>query len=89
MVERGKTVFRTMGGKLHTLEIGCERKRIERDFSETELSLEFFGDEFLRLFIDQLWNDEKTRDSISDDQNNKNDLEPFDEGAPPKGGYAL
>lgn len=89
MIERGKSVFRTMIGKLHSLEIGCQRKRIERDFRETEFSLEFFGDEFLRFFIDQVRNDKKTRHTIRDDQNDKNDLELFDEGATPEGGYAL
>lgn len=89
MLERGKTVFRTMIGKLHTIKFCRQCKRIERDFGKTELSLEFLGDEFLRLFIDQVRNDEKTRHAINDDQNNKNDLEPFDESAPPEGGYAL
>lgn len=75
MIERGKTVFRTMFGKLHSLEIGCQRKRIERDFCKTEFSLEFFGDEFLCLFIDEVGNDEKTRQAIRNQQNNEDNLE--------------
>ena len=89
MIERGKTVFRTMFGKLHSLEIGCQRKWIERDFCKTEFSLEFFGNEFLCLFIDEVGNDKKTRQTIRNQQNNEDNLEPFGKTVSPERWYAL